>query len=88
MKSNDHPSFYFSAYPLKALTNEASAKPSSNQSPYLKAILSGKTRTLSRVRVFPMINPYRKSSIPVILETSKLPKDIELTEKEWFNNYE
>jgi hypothetical protein len=52
MKSNDHPSFYFSAYPLKALTNEASAKPSSNQSPYLKAILSGKTRTLSRVRVF------------------------------------
>jgi hypothetical protein len=88
MKSNDHPSFYFSAYPLKALTNEASAKSSSNQSPYLKAILSGKTRTLSRVRVFPMINPYRKSSIPAIPETSKLPKDIELTEKEWFNNYE
>ena len=88
MKSNDHPSFYFSAYPLKAVTNEASAKPSSNQSPYLKAILSGKTRTLSRVRVFPMINPYRKSSIPVIPETSKLPKDIEQTEKDWFNNYE
>ena len=88
MKSNAQSTFYFSAYPLKALRKEASAKPSSTQSPYLKAILSGKTRTLSRVRVFPMVNPYRRSSVPVIPEASKLPKDIELTEKEWFNNYE
>jgi hypothetical protein len=88
MKRDANSTLYFSAYPLKALTNGASAKSSTDQSPYLKAILSGKTRTLSRVRVFPMINPYRKSSIPVIPEASKLPKDIELTEKEWFNNYE
>jgi hypothetical protein len=88
MKSNVQSTLYFSAYPLKALRDKASAKPSSTQSPYLKAILSGKTRTLSRVRVFPMVNPYRRSSVPVIPDASKLPKDIELTEKEWFNNYE
>jgi len=89
MKSSDHPSLYFSAYPLKALNPEASAKPSSDQSsPYLKAVLSGKTRTTSRVRVLPMINPYKQpaQSTPKIAGT--LPKDIALTEKEWFNNYE
>ncbi len=87
MKTTINSSPYFSAYPLKVMTNEPSAIPSTNQSPYLKAILSGRTRTLSRVRVFPMINPYRKTST-VTPENSKLPKDIELTEKEWFNNYE
>lgn len=88
MKSNVNSTPYFSAYPLKALTGQSSEIPASNHSPYLKAILSGKTRTLSRVRVLPMINPYRKSSVPVIAETSELPNDIELSQKEWFNNYE
>jgi hypothetical protein len=88
MKSKPRSPFYFSAYPLKAVTDEASAKTTSSQSPYLKAILSGKTRTLSRVRVFPMINPYRKFSIPVSPDESKVPKNIDHTEKDWFNNYE
>jgi len=88
MKSSAQSNFYFSAYPLKALKEDNSSKPSNEPSPYLKAILSGKTRTLSRVRVFPLINPYRKSSIPEQKNTSKLPNDIELTEKDWFNNYE
>jgi hypothetical protein len=88
MKSNAQSTLYFSAYPLKALNEEPSVKPSQGQSPYLKAILSGKTRTLSRTRVFPMVNPYRKMVAPLAIDTSKLPKDIELTEKEWFNNYE
>jgi hypothetical protein len=87
MKSNAQSTFYFSAYPLKNLHEKTSAKPSSDQSPYLKAILSGKTRSLSRVRVFPMINPYRQSSVPIVPE-NKLPKDTELNQKEWFNNYE
>ena len=88
MKSGDQPSLYFSAYPLKALNQGASAKPSEGKSPYLKAILSGKTRTISRVRVFPMINPYRQSALAKTKTTEQLPKDIALTEKEWFNNYE
>ncbi len=97
MKSNAEPSIYFSAYPLKAISPEPTAPASTDErSPYLKAILSGKTRILSRVRVFPMINPYRKISEKLQQNPSdrlkavenKLPTDIELTEKEWFNNYE
>jgi hypothetical protein len=86
MKSIIKPAFYFSAYPLKAITSSSSGnKP---DSPYLKAILSGKTKTSSPARVFPMINPYNSEYKPAPLETGNLPKDIELTEKEWFNNYE
>ena len=88
MKTNAKPSLYFSAYPLKVLEKEIAAKPSVSQSPYLKAILTGSTRTVSRVRVFPMKNPYRNSQVAVMPRASKLPTDIELTEKEWFNNYE
>ena len=88
MKRNAQSTLYFSAYPLKALQDEASAKSPETQSPYLKAILSGKTRSSSRVRVSPMINPYKKSALPAIAQESKLTKDIELTQKEWFNNYE
>ena len=86
MKSNARPSLYFSAYPLKALRDtETKADPTT--SPYLKAILCGKTKTLSRVRVMPMVNPYTEKRLTVV-KTSVLPVDIELTETEWYNNYE
>ena len=98
MKSNAEPSIYFSAYPLKAISPEVKTDSSADErSPYLKAILSGKTRVLSRVRVFPMTNPYRKlpgagnaykTMVSPKAAESKLPTDIELTEREWFNNYE
>jgi hypothetical protein len=87
MKSIVKPSFYFSAYPLKAVT-AATSPDNKPESPYLKALLSGKTKTGNRARVFPMINPYNKQMKPVPIEMDKLPKDIELTEKNWFNNYE
>jgi hypothetical protein len=80
------PSFYFSAYPLKVIKESSSDK--EPESPYLKALLSGKTKTSSRVRVFPMLNPYKGQSDQVPFDTSKLPKDIELTERDWFKNYE
>ena len=88
MKSDSQPSLYFSAYPLKAINQ----RPSSGQSPYIKAILSGKTRILSRVKISPMpnpyTNPYKASPKPAAPEKEKMPKDIELTEKDWFKNYE
>ena len=88
MKINIKPSFYFSAYPLKAISGSSLAEKKPD-SPYLKALLSGKTQTNSnRVRVFPMTNLYNKQFRPAPFEAGKLPKDIELTEKEWFNNYE
>jgi len=88
MKTNINSTPFFSPYPLKALTGQSSEIPASNHSPYLKAILSGKTSKVSRVRVFPMINPYRKSSTPIKPEKNEITSDIELSEKEWFNNYE
>ena len=86
MNSIAKPSFYFSAYPLKSI--KVSSPDKETASPYLKALLSGKTKTSSRVRVFPMTNPNTKQFKPVPFDTEKLPKDIELTEKDWFNNYE
>ena len=88
MKSRPRSPFYFSAYPLKALNAEAAAKQTTDHSPYLKSVLSAKTRTSSRIRVFPMINPYGKKTITLTPDTSELQKDIELAQKEWFNNYE
>ncbi len=86
MKSTVKPSFYFSAYPLKVIKDPSKA--SEPGSPYLRTLLSGRTKTSNRARVFPMINPFNKHFSPVPPEADKLPKDIELTEKEWFNNYE
>ena len=64
MKGKPRPPFYFSAYRLKTLEEAATGSPSPGEmaqtSPYLKAILSGKTRIRSNPRVFPMINPYKE----------------------------
>ena len=75
---------YFSAYPLKAIKESSS----SEQSPFLKAILSGKTRTMSRVRVSPMLNPYKTSVRPSAAKPINEKKDVEPGGNEWFNNYE
>ena len=86
MKSTVKSSFYFSAYPLKVIKESLPDKQPG--SPYLKALLSGKTKTSSKARVLPMINPYNNQYMPAPFQTAKLPKDIELSEKDWFNNYE
>lgn len=83
---NIKPALYFSAYPLKAIKESSSAEQS--QSPFLKAILSGKTRTLSRVRVSPMLNPYKGSVKPSNTKSNDEKKSIEPGGNEWFNNYE
>ena len=83
MKRSNHPALYFSAYPLKAIK-----KSSSEQSPFLRAILSGKTRTFSRVRVSPMLDLYKGTSKPVTNKKVNEKKDIEPAGNGWFNNYE
>ncbi|HLG38153.1 MAG TPA: hypothetical protein VI461_00745 [Chitinophagaceae bacterium] len=88
MKSIVKPSFYFSAYPLRAIKDTASSEKQPG-SPYLKAVLSGKNKTVAKkARVFSMVNPYRSNFKITPEQTGKLPKDIELTEKDWFKNYE
>ena len=87
MKSTAQSTLYFSAYPLKAIT--ASASSSDNDSPYLKAVLAGNKTTTraSRIRVYPMANPYPKiSAVP--LHRIAPVKEVESGDKEWFNHYE
>ena len=86
MKSIAKPSFYFSAYPLRVI-KEPSQTENQLKSPYLKALLSGKSKTSNRARVLPM-KKYNGQFTPSPSEAGKLSKDIELTEKDWFNNYE
>jgi hypothetical protein len=89
MKSTAKPSLYFSAYPLKAI-KEPFTTNNLPDSPYLKALLSGKTKSnnSNRASVFALNDPYKGQSVHVPFDTNKLPKDIELTEKDWFKNYE
>ena len=87
MKSIVKSSFYFSAYPLKAIQS-TSAEAKQPGSPYLRAVLTGKPKVAKRGKVLPMINPYNKQVSPVPFEDGKLPKDIDQVQKEWFNHYE
>ena len=86
MKVSAHPSLYFSAYPLRVIKEKNTSVNAQVQSPYLRSILSGKNKTVSRVRVFPMANPYaQKLILPAII---KKAKDVEPAGREWFSNYE
>jgi hypothetical protein len=61
MKGKSRPPFLISAYRLKTFEEILNSQKNVEvQSPYLKSLLSGKTRTSSRVGVFPMINPYKE----------------------------
>jgi hypothetical protein len=88
MKSNKQSPIYFSAYPLKAVHISPSTK-TSEESPYLKAVLSGKTRSFSRVRVMPMQNPCKAFAV-VKSTRAELPQseDTGINEPGWYNNYE
>lgn len=86
MKVSAHPSLYFSAYPLRVIKEKATTVNKQVQSPYLRSILSGKNKTVSRVRVFPMVNPYaQKLVMPTII---KKAKEVDPSGREWFSNYE
>jgi hypothetical protein len=86
MKNNTKPSFYYSPYPLKAL-EQAAGSIQGPQSSHLKALLSDKSKTTSRIRVYPMTNPY-KSKFTVLTPRLGKAKEIEPTGKDWFTNYE
>jgi len=86
MKRNAHTPLYFSAYPLKAITEPASNGSSSAHTPYLRSVLAGKTKTSSRVRVFPMANPYTQKKVNA--KPIKPAKNVESSGADWFNHYE
>ena len=86
MKNNLKPSFYYSAYPLKAL-EQAADSVQGPQATHLKALLSNKTKTKNSIRISGMINPY-KSKFAILNRRIRKSKDIEPDGKDWFRNYE
>jgi hypothetical protein len=91
MRSTAKSPVYISAYPLKAV-KESAVNSNQPHSPYLKALLSGTNKTTtgnsSPARVLSLSHSNRPTSNPVAFDRNKLPKDIELTDKDWFKNYE
>ena len=85
MKSNAKSPLYFSAYPLKAIRETTPASSSLGQTPYLRSVLSGKTKA-SRVRVFPMADPY--PSKKQLAKPVKLTREVEGSGEAWFHHYE
>jgi hypothetical protein len=90
MKSITKPFLYLSAYPLTAVkqSNISSNKPGS---PYLRALLSGAntgTKEKSKVRKLSLASSNNYQKRPQQSDKSKMPSNIELTEKDWFKNYE
>lgn len=86
MKSNQKPSYHSSPYPLKALEEEAN-KAEGPQASHLIALLSEKSKTTGRSRVYSMTNPY-KSKPTGTPPRRKNPKNAEPDGKDWFSNYE
>lgn len=86
MKNNRKPSYNYSPYPLKALEDEAN-KAEGPQASHLKALLTEKSKTTGRTRVYSMTDPY-KTKTSGTPSRRKKPKHIEPDEKDWFSNYE
>ena len=87
MKNNMKPSFYYSAYPLKAIEKAVIEAKNGEPSPRLKALLGGNSTPTTRIRVHPMTNPY-KSVLNVLRPRTRKAKDIEPDGKGWFHHYE
>jgi len=91
MKDTNVSPRYFSAYPLKAIPKETTnSKP--NLTPYLQALLASQTRSASKLRVFPMVNPYPAGTIQqssgIKVRREENAKHIEAEQRDWFNHYE
>jgi len=88
MKNNMKPSFYYSAYPLKAIEQAVVAAKNGEPSPKLKALLTSQAMPpKSRIRVHSISGSY-KSMLKALQPRPRKPKDIEPDGKEWFRNYE
>lgn len=86
MKSTAYPSLFFLSNPLKTVHPEPAAlADDSYQTPYLRSILSPKSAP-SRVYSLRSIREQFINSVKPLVST--LPTDVELSEKNWFNNYE
>jgi hypothetical protein len=74
MKSINLPPLFFISNPLKAVNNNASSSGSKNQSPYLKAILSGTARSVESKHNDHVVNEDRQAALRYIKESNRLKK--------------
>lgn len=88
MKNEIKPSFYYSAYPLKAIEQAVVAAKNGEPSPKLRALLTASQNTpQSRIRIHPIVASYR-SMLRTLQPRIRKAKDIEPDGKDWFRNYE
>jgi hypothetical protein len=73
MKVINHPSRYFSPAPATTEKKETAIQ-KANQSPYLKAILSGASRLINSGRIVSMVNADRDAALRYIKESALLKK--------------
>lgn len=86
MKNNHQPTFYFSAYPLKALN-----LPEEEKKSYLHIYSKGNNSIKKSVhsKVLPMTNAQHEQAINEANAKTKIqPDNIEESGSEWFASYE
>jgi hypothetical protein len=89
MKATNQPNFYFSAYPLKALSQTETVK-----EPYLRIITNpqGKKKKYAEgLKVLPMVNPYspkEEARLSEKLNQSVQTDKVEERDSDWFASYE
>lgn len=80
---------FFSAYPLKVLEKAAAQSIESSRSPYLKALLSNNARPATRLRVSPMVNPYKEPLPQVPSKRPSAPAESRVNDsRDWYSHYE
>lgn len=80
MKSNTVPSYYFSAYPLKALK-----LPGTEMEVYHRQSERSTLKVKNNLRVVPMSRPYRE-----LKKNNKANSELKIDSQDlgWFNHYE
>jgi hypothetical protein len=86
MKNSTAPDkFYFSAYPLKSVPADSTEVSSQHSTLHV----SSKLKATGRLRVFPMVNPYKKRIQPTPrIKHSKSHEDLDSNSNGWYGNYE
>lgn len=83
---------YISAYPLKTLeqARAAATEPANRdkESAYLKGLLAGQAKSMSRIRISPMSNPYKAPVNDLTSRMANPSEGINSGKKDWFNHYE
>ena len=88
MKAVAKQTSYISAYPLKVLERAMAEAPETPNSGHLKALLTKRTSSPARIRVAPMINPYKVEVNSLPIRPVAPANHQEPIGNDWFKQYE